>query len=138
MSIARTRLGLPSIVSETFIPRTPEVSRPIARTLSSLNRDALPERETMRISSSPLVSRTWTSSSPSRTLIAMIPSARIGVLYCVNSVFLTRPPAVANARYLPSLKSRVGITAITFSPSRSGSTLTSALPRDAREPSGSS
>jgi hypothetical protein len=32
------------------------------------------------MSSSPEVSRTCTSSSPSRTLIAMIPSARIGVL----------------------------------------------------------
>ena len=68
----------------------------------------------------------------------MIPSARIGVLYCVNSVFLIRPPAVANARYWPSVKSRVGITAITRSPSRSGSTLTSALPRAVRAPSGSS
>ena len=34
----------------------------------------------MMMSSSPLVPRTSTSESPSRSLIAMIPSARIGVL----------------------------------------------------------
>ncbi len=120
------------------MPLTPEVSRPIERTASSLKRLAWPDLETSSRSSSPLVSRTWTSSSSSRTLIAMIPSARIGVLYLMNSVFLTRPFAVAKARNLPSLKSRVGITAITRSPSASGSTLTSALPRAVREPSGSS
>ena len=56
----------------------------------------------------------------------------------MNSVFLTRPLAVAKTRYLSSLKSRVGITAITRSPSASGSTLTSARPFEVRDPSGSS
>ena len=79
-SIARTRFGSPPTLPETFIPLTPEVSRPIDRTFDSLKREAWPDFETIRMSSSPEVRRTWTSSSPSRTLIAMIPSARIGVL----------------------------------------------------------
>ena len=62
------------------MPLTPEVSRPIGRTAVSWKREAWPDFETSSRSSSPEVSRTWTSSSPSRTLIAMIPSARIGVL----------------------------------------------------------
>ena len=62
------------------MPRTPLVSRPIARTALSEKRDAWPERETMMMSSSPLVRRTAISSSSSRMLIAMIPSALIGVL----------------------------------------------------------
>ena len=43
-------------------------------------RTARPALEIMRISSSPLVRRTATSSSSSRILIAMMPSALIGVL----------------------------------------------------------
>ena len=62
------------------MPLTPLVSRPIGRTSFSEKRDAWPDLETIRMSSLPEVSRTWTSSSPSRILIAMIPSARIGVL----------------------------------------------------------
>ena len=120
------------------MPRTPPVPRPIGRTCDSLKRDALPDFETMRMSSSPEVRRTWTSSSSSLTLIAMIPSALIFVLYARNSVFLIWPPAVAKTRNLSSLKSRVGITAMTRSPSRSGSTFTSACPLWVREPSGSS
>ena len=65
---------------ETFMPRTPLVSRPIARTWLSLKRAAWPERETMMMSSWPLVRRTAISSSSSRMLMAMIPSALIGVL----------------------------------------------------------
>ena len=65
---------------ETFMPFTPPVSRPIGRTWSSLKRAACPERDTMMMSSSPLVRRTATSSSSSRILIAMMPSALIGVL----------------------------------------------------------
>jgi hypothetical protein len=65
---------------ETFIPRTPLVSRPIERTCASLNRAAWPDRETMMMSSCPLVRRTAINSSSSRMLIAMIPSALIGVL----------------------------------------------------------
>ncbi len=62
------------------MPRTPPVSRPIGRALASLNRAAWPERDTMMMSSSPPVLRTATSSSSSRILIAMMPSALIGVL----------------------------------------------------------
>ena len=62
------------------MPRTPLVSRPIGRTRVSLKRAAWPECETMMMSSSPSVRRTSTSSSPSRSLIAMMPSALIGVL----------------------------------------------------------
>ena len=92
----------------------------------------------MMMSSSPLVRRTCTSSSSSRMLIAMIPSALIGVLYARNSVFLIWPLRVAKTRYLPSLKSRVAWTAWTRSPSRSGSRFTSARPFAVREASGSS
>ena len=44
------------------------------------------------------------SSSSSRSLIAMIPSALSGVLYAPNSVFLTMPLRVAQTRYLASSK----------------------------------
>ena len=92
----------------------------------------------MRMSSEPLVRRTAISSSSSRMLIAMMPSALIGVLYAMNSVFLTMPLRVANTRYLPSVKSRVESTDCTLSPSRSGSTLTRARPFAVRDASGSS
>jgi hypothetical protein len=45
--MARTELPF----CETFIPRTPLVSRPIALTCCSLKRAACPERETMMMSS---------------------------------------------------------------------------------------
>ena len=64
----------------TFMPRTPVVSRPIERTSDSWKRTAWPARETISTSSSPEVRRTATSSSSSRTLMAMMPSALIGVL----------------------------------------------------------
>ena len=80
------------------MPLTPPVSRPIARTSDSWKRAAWPERETIRMSSSPLVRRTATSSSSSRMLIAMMPSALIGVLYAANSVFLMIPLRVAKTR----------------------------------------
>ena len=66
-------------LSETFIPLTPAVPRPIGRASFSLKRMAWPDLETMMMSSLPEVIRTRTSSSPLRMLIAMIPSARIGV-----------------------------------------------------------
>ena len=75
-SMARTELPRCADVHA----RTPLVSRPIARTRSSLKRAAWPERETMMMSSLPLVRRTAISSSSSRMLIAMMPSALIGVL----------------------------------------------------------
>ena len=76
MSIASTQFS----PRETFIPRTPPVSRPMGRASDSLKRAAWPERETMMMSSSPSVTRTATSSSSSRMLIAMMPSALMGVL----------------------------------------------------------
>ena len=51
------------------------------------------------MSSSPDEWRTPTSSSPSRILIAMIPSALSGVLYAASFVFLTTPFFVAKTRY---------------------------------------
>ena len=52
----------------------------------------------MRISSPPLVGMTFTSSSPSRRLMAMSP-ARRDESYSVNFVFLTWPMRVAKKRY---------------------------------------
>ena len=75
-SIARTSLPFPLM----FIPRTPPVARPIARASASAKRTARPSLETMRISSPASTRRTATSSSSSRMLIAMMPSALIGVL----------------------------------------------------------
>ena len=69
----------------------------------------------MSTSSAPSVSRTPMSSSSSRSLIAMIPSALSGVLYAANSVFLTMPFRVANRRYFASSKFRVAMTARTYS-----------------------
>ena len=57
------------------MPCTPEASRPIGRTSFSWKRIAWPLRETMITSSAPVEWRTPTSSSPSRILIAMMPSA---------------------------------------------------------------
>ena len=62
------------------------------------------------MSSSPDEWRTPTSSSSSRSLIAMMPSAFSGVLYSANSVFFTMPFFVAKTRYSASSKSRVAIT----------------------------
>ncbi len=71
-------------------------------------------------------------------LIAMMPSALIGVLYAWSSVFLTVPLRVANSRYGASEKSRVERTDCTRSPSRSGRMFTSARPFAVRDASGSS
>ena len=90
------------------------------------------------MSSSPEEWRTPTSSSPSRILIAMIPSALSGVLYAASSVFLTTPFFVPKTRYFASPKSRVCTTARTVSSWRNGRRLTIARPFDWREPSGSS
>ena len=120
------------------MPWTPDASRPIGRTSVSWKRIAWPSRETISTSSLPVEWRTPTSSSPSRILIAMIPSAFSGVLYASSFVFLTTPFFVAKTRYSASLKSRVWITARTCSSWRNGSRLTIARPFDWREPSGSS
>ncbi len=98
------------------MPCTPEASRPIGRTSCSEKRIACPRRETISTSSSPEEWRTPTSSSPSRILIAMIPSALSGVLYAASFVFLTTPFFVAKSRYSASPKLRVWITARTCSP----------------------
>src|SRR6202035_2409797 len=83
-----------------------------------------PAREAMITSSPGSTARTASSSSSSRMLIAMMPSALIGVLYASSSVFLTVPSRVANTRYSASEKSRVDTTAWMRSPSRSGRMLT--------------
>ena len=80
MSIASTRFAPPPDLAGDVHPPDAGVSRPIGRTGFSLKREAWPDFETSSRSSSPEVSLTCTSSSPSRTLIAMIPSALIGVL----------------------------------------------------------
>ena len=59
----------------SFMPATPDATRPIGRTSPSENRTAWPLRDTMRTSSLPSVRRTPISSSPSRILSAMMPSA---------------------------------------------------------------
>ena len=88
--------------------RRPRRRGPSARTSRLVEADRLARaRETISTSSSPVEWRTPTSSSPSRILIAMIPSAFSGVLYSSNSVFLTTPFFVAKTRYFASLKSRV-------------------------------
>src|SRR6266511_1917154 len=110
------------------MPCTPDASRPIDRTSFSAKRMAWPTRDTIKTSSVPLECRTPTSSSPSRILIAIIPSALRFVLYASSFVFLTTPFFVAKSRYSASLKSRVWITARTCSPWRNGSRLTLARP----------
>ena len=64
----------------TSMPRTPVVSRPIGRASDSAKRTVRPARETMMISALGSTARTASSSSSSRILMAMIPSALIGVL----------------------------------------------------------
>ena len=75
MSIAMTSLS-----PLTSMPRTPLVSRPIERASDSAKRTVRPSLETISTSSPSSTRRTATSSSSSRMLIAMMPSALIGVL----------------------------------------------------------
>ena len=138
MSSRATSIAMTSPLAPTSIPRTPVVSRPMERASDSAKRTVRPARETMMISSCGSTPRTASSSSSSRTLMAMIPSALIGVLYAGSSVFLTVPRRVAKTRYLASLKSRVDTTAWMRSPSRRGRMLTSARPLAVRDASGSS
>ena len=58
------------------MPRTPIVSRPIGRAWLSSHLMALPWLETIMTFSPGFTRRTEMSSSPSRRLIAMIPSRR--------------------------------------------------------------
>jgi len=91
----------------------------------------------MMISSSGSTVRTASSSSSSRMLMAIMPSALIGVLYAFSSVFLTVPLRVAKTTNSVSEKSRVETTAWMRSPSASGRMLTSARPLAVRWASGS-
>ena len=120
-----------------LMPFTPLVLRLVGRTSSSLNIMALPAlvHKIMRFPSH--TRRTFTSSSPSLRLMAISPSRRL-LSYSAIAVFFTIPCLVANTKYWLSGKSRVVITAVGCSSSASGSTFTSALPRDVREPTGSS
>ena len=70
----------------------------MARAACSPKRIAWPPRDTSRMSSPGVQWRTATSSSSSRILIAMIPSAFSGVLYSASRVFLTTPFLVAKSR----------------------------------------
>ena len=130
--------AITSSSARSRIPWTPDASRPIARTPVSWKRIAWPLRDTIRTSSLPDEWRTPTSSSPSRILIAMIPSERSGVLYAASFVFLTTPFFVAKTRYSASSKLRVWMTARTCSSCRNGNRFWIARPFDWREPSGSS
>ena len=80
------------------MPRTPAAARPIGRTSSSWKRIACPDRDTITMSSSPLVGMTRTSSSSSRSSRAMMP-ARSDESYSVKRVFFTVPCRVAKNRY---------------------------------------
>ena len=79
------------------MPRTPAAARPIGRTSSSEKRMAWPSFDSMRMSSPPLVGITFTSSSPSRRLMAMMP-VRSEESYSLNFVFFTWPCLVAKNR----------------------------------------
>ena len=65
---------------DTFIPRTPLVSRPIAADGVLREAGGLPGARDHEDVVVPLVRRTAISSSSSRMLMAMMPSALIGVL----------------------------------------------------------
>ena len=87
-----------------FMPRTPDVERPMERSWSSVavKRTAWPSRETRMRSSSAMMVCAETSSSglpssSSRRLMAMMPPER-GELYRLSGVFFTRPRLVARTR----------------------------------------
>ena len=69
----------------------------MARTSSSEKRIVIPSRETMKMSSLPVVWTTLTSSSSSRRLMAMRP-VRSEESYSLISVFFTTPLAVPKNR----------------------------------------
>ena len=113
------------------MPRTPAASRPIERTSSSEKRIPLPFLVTIRMSSSPEVNTALTSSSLSRSAIAMKPSLR-DLSYSASAVFFTCPNFVANIRYPPDSKSLVATSAWIVSSGASGSRLTAGVPRAVR------
>ncbi len=119
------------------IPLTPVVSRPIARVSVSENLIPMPScvpRKTCRV---PSVICAESSSSPSSSLIAMMPFSR-GFPYAESTVFLMRPRFVANSRYRSSGNVRVVAIAAMRSPSSRARRFTSALPRVAGPPEGTS
>ena len=79
------------------MPFTPLELRPMGRASDSLKRMAMPRAVESTSSSPGLVTTTSTSSSPSRSLMAMMPPF-IGRLYASRGVFFTRPRAVAMTR----------------------------------------
>ena len=83
-----------------FIPITPVALRPIERIDSSFaeKRIDIPFRETSRSSSSSLARVAPTTSSPSRSEIAINPPVR-GESYSVNGDFLTKPLFVESTKY---------------------------------------
>ncbi len=98
MSLLMMSHATTSSSASSRIPMTPVAVRPIERTLSSENRIALPLRVIRRMSLVPDVGRTFTTSSPSRRLSAMIPSRR-DESYSRNRVFFTMPFLVTISRY---------------------------------------
>ena len=99
----------------------------MARTSVSLKRMVMPLRVTSKMSSSPEVATTRTSSSPSRRLMAMNPSRR-DLSYSLKAVFLTWPCAVAKTRYWSGENSRVVMMAWIDSFGASGTRFTAAVP----------
>ena len=98
---------------------------------------ANPMRDTIKMSSAPLVVMTPTSSSPSRRLMAMKPSRR-DLSYSEKVVFLTWPALVAKSRYRSVGNSLVSMRAWMRSSGSSGSRLTMAVPRAVRSLRGTS
>ena len=91
----------------------------------------------MTTSSSPEVATTRTSSSPSRSAMAMKPSRR-DLSYSVNAVFFTWPILVAKVRKPPESKSRVATMAWMVSLGLRGRRFTTAVPRAVRSFMGTS
>ena len=103
-----TSIDSSSSSPRNFMPRTPEVERPMGRSCSSVaaKRTACPSRETRMRSWSAMMVWADTSSSGlpasfSRRLMAMMPPER-GELYRASGLFLTRPDLVASTRWSAS------------------------------------
>ena len=100
------------------MPMTPRAVRPIGRTLFSLYRTARPSLVAIRTSLSPRVCRTYSSSSPSSSVSAILPPLR-WYSNSDSSVRLMMPRLVTMSRYSPSPKPSTAIMAVTLSPSAS-------------------
>ena len=115
--------------SSSRIPRTPRALLPIGRTSDSANRMALPCLDTITTSREPSVMMTFTSSSSSSKVTAIIPPF-LGLLKSESALFLTVPDFVPINRYLSSSNLLTGIIAVTDSSSPSSRKFTIAFPRD--------